>query len=60
MVNNTISSYFEVKIEYFDITQEEFDDKLRAFSQNLDTLFLESSELKEKIKKQLASLNYGD
>jgi len=51
--------YFEVKIDYKDITQKEFNKKLEHFSKNLDSLFLESGESEEKIKKQLAKLKYG-
>ena len=50
--------YFELKIDYEDITQEEFDKKLDYFSKNLDALFLESGETEEKIRKQLAKLKY--
>lgn len=50
--------YFELKIDYEDITHEEFDKKLDYFSKNLDALFLESVETKEKIRKQLAKLKY--
>ena len=51
--------YFEVKIDYKDITQKEFNKKLEHFSKNLDSLFLESGESEEKIRKQLAKLKYG-
>ena len=51
--------YFEVKIDYKDITQKEFNKKLEHFSKNLDSLFLESGESEEKIRKQLTKLKYG-
>jgi type I restriction enzyme M protein len=50
--------YFEVKIEYVDLTQEEFDTKLDESSNNLKKLFLESQQLESDILKSLASLNY--
>lgn len=50
--------YFDVKIEYSDITQDEFEAKLRGFNDNLDSLFTESKELENEIKKQLAGLKY--
>ncbi len=50
--------YFEVKIEYIDQTPEEFSEKLFGFSQRLNSLFSESSELEQKIKNQLAGLRY--
>jgi type I restriction enzyme M protein len=50
--------YFEVKIEYSDISPAEFDAKMQGFKDNLDRLFLESKELELEIKKQLAGLRY--
>lgn len=50
--------YFEVKIEYVDITPEQFVAKMKGFSENLDSLFKESSALAEEIKKQLAGVKY--
>ncbi|MCA6621845.1 MAG: SAM-dependent DNA methyltransferase, partial [Pseudanabaena sp. M165S2SP1A06QC] len=50
--------YFDVKIEYVDISQDEFEERLRAFSSNLDRFFAESRDLEIEIKKQLAGLKY--
>ena len=50
--------YFEVKIDYTDITPDEFTAKMNGFTQNLDALFAESRTLEEDIKRQLASLSY--
>ena len=50
--------YFDVKIEYTDITPEEFAAKMDDFKKNLDTLFEESKELETEIKKQLDGLKY--
>jgi type I restriction enzyme M protein len=50
--------YFDVKIEYVDITHEEFEAKMKSFNDNLDNLFSQSRELEGDIKKQLAGLNY--
>ncbi|MBL4909363.1 MAG: SAM-dependent DNA methyltransferase [Alteromonadaceae bacterium] len=50
--------YFEVKIEYTDITADEFTAKMKGFTDNLDSLFSESHELETEIKKQLAGLKY--
>ncbi len=50
--------YFEVKIEYSDITPAEFQTKMDGFTQNLDSLFAESARLEKEIKKQLGSLRY--
>lgn len=51
--------YFDVKIEYTDITPEEFEAKLNGFTGNLNTLFAESRSLDEEIKQQLRGLKYG-
>ncbi len=50
--------YFDVKIEYTDITPEQFAAKMKDFSDNLDSLFDQSRELENEIKKQLAGLKY--
>nr|WP_320057970.1 class I SAM-dependent DNA methyltransferase [uncultured Bacteroides sp.] len=50
--------YFEVKIEYVDITAEEFADKMKNYADTLDSLFAESHRLEEEIKKQLGGLRY--
>jgi type I restriction enzyme M protein len=50
--------YFEVKIEYVDITAEEFEAKMNGFKSNLDALFAESASLELEIKKQLGGLKY--
>jgi len=48
--------YFDVKIEYVDISPEEFEAKINGFKTNLEKLFAESSDLEIEIKKQLANL----
>jgi len=50
--------YFDVKIEYVDISRDEFEEKLRSFSSNLDRFFAESRDLEIEIKRQLAGLKY--
>jgi type I restriction enzyme M protein len=50
--------YFEVKIEYVDITADEFYTKMKGFESNLDVLFAESASLELEIKKQLGGLKY--
>ncbi|AUH14828.1 N-6 DNA methylase [Dickeya solani] len=50
--------YFEVKIEYSDMTPEQFAAKIKGFSDNLDDLFNQSHKLEAKIKQQLAGLKY--
>jgi type I restriction enzyme M protein len=50
--------YFDVKIEYSDLTPAQFADKLQGFTDRLDVLFKESAGLEQEIKKQLAGLRY--
>jgi len=50
--------YFEVKIEYIDITAEVFATKMEAHKNNLNSLFAESKELEKEIQKQLGGLKY--
>jgi type I restriction enzyme M protein len=50
--------YFEVKIEYTDITQEEFAAKMNDFENNLTNLFTESKALEKEIQGNLNDLNY--
>ena len=50
--------YFEVKIEYVDITAEEFDAKMKSFEDNLSKLFAEGKELEKEIKNNLKGLKY--
>jgi type I restriction enzyme M protein len=50
--------YFEVKIEYTDITSKEFETKMNGFKTNLDSLFAESKNLEKEIQKQLNGLKY--
>lgn len=50
--------YFEVKIEYVDITAEQFKEKMQGYTDNLERLFSESRKLEGEIKKQLAGLDY--
>ena len=48
--------YFEVKIEYTDITTKEFEALMNGFKTNLDSLFAESKTLEKEIQKQLNGL----
>ena len=50
--------YFDVKIEYADISPEQFADKIQGFTSRLDNLFSKSRDLETQIKKQLAGLKY--
>lgn len=50
--------YFEVKIEYTDITPSVFQEKMQNFTQNLNNMFEESKNLEKQILEQLERLNY--
>lgn len=50
--------YFDVKIEYIDITNDEFDKKIKIFKDNLKDCFKESKELEENILHNLTRLKY--
>jgi type I restriction enzyme M protein len=50
--------YFDVKIEYTEMTPKEFDNKMALYKLNLSTLFSESKKLEAEIKKQMEGLVY--
>ena len=50
--------YFEVKIEYIDITPEDFAAKMQDFETNLQDLFAESKRLETEIQNNLKGLRY--
>ena len=51
--------YFEVKIEYVDITAEEFAEKMNEFETNLQSLFAEGADLEKKIQENLKNLKFN-
>ena len=50
--------YFDVKIEYVELTQEEFNAKMQKYSDNLNKLFSVSKSLEDEIKNNLKGLKY--
>ena len=50
--------YFDVKIEYTDISPEQFENKIDYYKKKLNLLFEESRNLENEIKKQLNELKY--
>lgn len=50
--------YFDIKIEYVEITPEEFSAKMEAHKATLASLFAESAELEKEIMKQLEGVMY--
>lgn len=45
--------YFDVKIEYSELTPEEFAEKMSGFTTRLDEMFAEGQKLEKEIKEQL-------
>ncbi len=52
--------YFNIKIEYVDITEEEFNARMSAFRQTLTQQFAESHRLEEEIMRQLDNLKFNE
>lgn len=50
--------YFEVKIEYVELTQDEFKGKIGSFEANLTKLFNDGKVLENKISQHLEDLKY--
>ena len=50
--------YFEVKIEYVELTHEEFIGKMGGFTSRLDEMFAESHSLEDEIKSQMKRVKY--
>lgn len=50
--------YFDVKIEYVELTQEEFEAKMAEFKSELQTFFDEGNALQAEIMKQLGKVKY--
>ena len=50
--------YFEVKIEYVELTPEEFTEKMKGFTARLDEMFTESHRLENEVKRQLGLIKY--
>lgn len=51
--------YFEVKIEYIDISHDEFKEKMKGFEQRLNSLFMESKKIEAVINENLKEVRYG-
>lgn len=50
--------YFKVKIEYVELTQDEFNEKINQYKENLNKYFNEGKSLEEEIMKVLGELEY--
>lgn len=51
--------YFDIKIDYVDITEEEFNKRMTEYKQTLTEQFAESHRLEDEIIKQLDSLKFN-
>jgi type I restriction enzyme M protein len=51
--------YFDIKIEYVDITEEEFNNRMAQHQQNLQQMFEESHNLENDIMEQLKKLKFN-
>ncbi len=52
--------YFEVKIEFVELSQEEFEKRMLAYSSRLEELFTEGKSLEDEIKQRLGELKYEE
>lgn len=52
--------YFDIKIDYVDITEEEFTARMDSYRQTLTEQFAESHRLEEEIMRQLDSLKFNE
>lgn len=52
--------YFDIKIDYVDITAEEFAQRMTDYKTKLTDMFKESHDLEAKILEQLDSLNFNE
>lgn len=50
--------YFEVKIEFVELSEEEFNGRMLAYASRLNQLFAEGKELEQSIKERLGELKY--
>ena len=50
--------YFDIKIDYVDISAEEFEEKMTAFQNKLSDLFQQSHALEEEIEEQMKGIKY--
>ncbi len=51
--------YFDIKIDYVDITEDEFNRRMAAYKAELTAQFEESHRLESEIMKQLDSLKFN-
>lgn len=52
--------YFDVKIEYVELSKEQFDKKMKDYKNNLNNLFAQNKNLENEIKQKLEAINYDE
>lgn len=52
--------YFDIKIEYVDVSEEEFNSRMAEHKQKLNEMFAESHKLEGEIMEQLEKLKFND
>lgn len=52
--------YFDVKIDYVELTQDEFNGKMAAYTAELQTFFAEGNTLQKEIMEQLKKVKYEE
>ena len=52
--------YFDVKIDYVELTQDEFNEKMEAYTADLQTFFAEGNALQKEIIEQLKKVKYEE
>ncbi len=52
--------YFDVKIEYVELTQDEFNTRMTAYTEKLQEYFAEGDKLKSEIMEQLKKVKYEE
>lgn len=56
----SVWQYFDIKIDYVDITEEEFNKRMDNYRSTLKAQFEESHRLEEEILKQLDSISFNE
>lgn len=57
--SHSAGQYFDIKIDYVDITEEEFNKRMNDYKTTLAQQFAESHCLEDEIMKQLESLSFN-
>lgn len=52
--------YFDVKIEYVELSQDEFNARMNAYATKLQEYFAEGDKLKTEIMEQLKKVKYEE